>query len=75
MSVVPLRRERPPSPATARVVELRPGKAGRLAALRRRIEALERPPPRPGAAPLGFGLAEIDGALPGGGLRPCRQGQ
>jgi protein ImuA len=46
-------------------------KAELLAALRRRIEAMESPTPRPGALPvLGFGLAAIDEALPGGGLKP-----
>ncbi len=43
------------------------GKSKRLAALRRRLEALERAG-RPAAAALPFGVAAIDGALPAGGL-------
>jgi len=46
-------------------------KARLLAALRGRIEALERPPAARAATPLGFGLVEIDAALPGGGLGPA----
>ncbi len=43
------------------------GRSERLAALRRQLEALERAG-RPGTAALPFGVAAIDGALPGGGL-------
>lgn len=47
-------------------------KASLIAGLRRRIEALECPPPRAGlAAPLALGLPAVDQALPGGGLRPA----
>lgn len=49
-----------------------PDKATLLATLRRRIEAVESPPPAAGPAPpLSFGLAEIDAALPEGGLKPA----
>jgi len=75
MSVVPLPSRRPPSPAVVappRVVPAgRRSKAGLLAALRRKIEAMERPTGQVGAPALGFGLVEIDDALPEGGLRPA----
>lgn len=49
----------------------RDARAGLLATLRRRIEAVERPQLRTGNAALGLGLAAIDEALPEGGLRPA----
>ena len=39
-----------------------------LAALRARVAAIERGGARSGALPVSFGIAEIDRALPGGGL-------
>ena len=61
----------PVSPPSARTSGART-KTRVLAALRRRIEAIERPAlGRGGAAALGFGVAAIDAVLPEGGLRPA----
>jgi protein ImuA len=45
-----------------------PASAELLETLRQQVARLERPDARPGVAVLGFGVAEIDSALPGGGL-------
>ena len=62
-------------PPSAPLAPPRPGGAPKtqvLAALRRRIEGIERPRlAGDGAAALSFGVAVVDRALPEGGLRPA----